>query len=77
MFHDHAVEVLRYAAAHYDKDLLDVVAPVAMTKPLDAVVLGLSPNIATAWVTAQSVNLYRPDPLYDLRFNTIRNGVTH
>ena len=77
MFNDHAVEVLRYAAAHYDKDLLDVVAPVAMTKPLDAVVLGLSPNIATAWVTAQSVNFYRPDPLYDLRFNTIRNGVTH
>ena len=56
MFNDHAIEVLQYAAAHFDKDLLDVVAPVAMTKPLDTVVLGLSPNIAIAWVTAPSLN---------------------
>ena len=60
MFNDHAIEVLRYAAMHHDKDLLDVIAPVAMAKPLDTVVLNLSPNIAIAWVTAQSVNFDSP-----------------
>lgn len=77
MFNDHAIEVLQYAASHYDRDLLDVVAPVAMTKPLDTVILGLSPHVAITWVSAQSVAFYLPDPYYDFRSNTIRNGATH
>ena len=61
----------------YDKDLLDDAARVAIAKPLDTVVLGLSPKIAIAWVTAQSVNFDFPDPFHDIRSNIFRNGVTH
>ncbi|KAF8728412.1 hypothetical protein AX14_006687 [Amanita brunnescens Koide BX004] len=50
MINDYPIGVLRYAAVCYDKDLLDDAARVAIAKPLDTVVLGLSPKIAIAWV---------------------------
>jgi hypothetical protein len=77
MINDYPIEVLRYAVVCYDKDLLDDAARVAIAKPLDTVVLGLSPKIAIAWVTAQSVNFDFPDPFHDIRSNIFRNGVTH
>ncbi|KIL60514.1 hypothetical protein M378DRAFT_83615, partial [Amanita muscaria Koide BX008] len=47
---DHPVDVLRYAAIHHYKELLDIAAPLVITRPLSEALDRLPPNTIPAWV---------------------------
>ena len=51
---DNAIDVLRYAATHHDRELLDAAAPMAIGEPLDSIVRRIPTGAVVAWVCQQS-----------------------